>query len=386
LVDAGFRVARWTWPLEKAKGLDDWLVAGGIPFPEPHPAMHQPREATPADDALRAENDVLRRERDATSVILRSRARIQRNTKLPARPMAIAVAGLLAHAATASKPAGDYDGVVPAGYVSAPVGTLAFDAGTQSANAGKQLERLEAAGIITRTTRKETLLAGQIDPETGEHLTTPRVFSRHFLAIAGHEQEPITPALVNEVVERMATFDSGVPETRGGRRLRRCPDHPHAEVLRQWSTTCSDCGRDLDAGGPEPVPTMLLEPLPPHHQSLIVRNEAFSDDPDEDAGEDELPLRSKTPLGIRPIAHEVQQRGASAPHDQSLIVRRREAAEDLLRFVKAAPDPEPAQPIAAAFPEPIPLFPLDEPTECVGCGAYLSLGERHCLECDPRGS
>jgi hypothetical protein len=378
LIDAGYRVAQWTWPLEAGKGIDDLLTAGLLPFPIPHPAIRQTRaSAAPATPESDVPGDMkarrLQEERDSAVLANRARARIQRNTKLPARPMAIAVVGLLAHAASASKPAGDYDGVVPAGYVAAPVSTLAFDAGTRSANAGQQLKQLEAAGIIARTTRKETLLAGQIDPETGEHLATPRVFSRHFLAIAGHEQEPVTPALINEVVERMATFDSGVPEKRGGRRLRRCPEHPNAEVHRHWVTRCSVCESDIDAGE-EVVPAMLLEPLPPHYQSLVVRDEAS----DEDAGEDDLPPSSTTPLGIRPIAHEVQQRA----HHQTLTMRQREAADDLLRFAHPLPDPDPEPELAPI----VTLFPMDAIGECQGCGALLSPGERYCADCDPRGA
>jgi hypothetical protein len=302
LIDAGHPVAQWTWGAEEAKGIDDLLAAGLWPFPIPHPALTQPRGGTAP--ATSAGHD------DRAAAMNRAQTRIRRNTRLPARPMAAAVVGLIAQAATASDPAGGYR--VPAGFALAPVSTLAFEAGTKTNNAGIHLKKLDEAGLISRHTIPDTLRPGSIDPETGESLATPRRITRHFIAVKGHEHEPITPAVWSELVDRMATYDTAAPERRGGRRIPRCPDHPHAPVGRHWTARCGECDRELDRGVDE-IPAMLLVPIPTVAQTL-------GDRPDPDAHDDATPF-VKTPPGIRPIAHKDRETVAPAAVEQSLLHR-----------------------------------------------------------------
>jgi hypothetical protein len=388
LIDAGYRVDRWEWRIEDGKGIDDLLVAGRLPFAASHPALRQPRriaETTPPP---------LDEHRQAVAMN-KARARIQRNVKLPARPMAAAVLGVFAQAATAVNPAGGFR--VPAGFTLAPVSTLAYDAGTGTTNAGGQLKKLDEAGLISRHTVPDTLPPGTPDPETGELLKTPRRIERHFIAIKGHEHEPITPAVWAELVERMARYDSALPERRGGLRIPRCPEHPHAKVARHWTANCGECNKQLyPAPGSEAVdeiPPMLLVPAPTVDQSLVDRAEAITEpDPDDD---DDTPFSSDTP-GIRPIAH--KDRGTVCPNvavHQTLGDREIHAtmpewdglSEDERRALahitledwqdRSAPpaDPDPAPPLT--------LFPLDD-ASCVGCGAIVAEGQTYCRRCDPR--
>lgn len=325
LLAAGFAVKQLDWPAEFGKGLDDALVAGVIPVALPwSPPEPPPGSGTPPDSASDVAEELaqLRRlhERGTQAVAMnQARARIQRNTKLPARPMAATVLGVLAHAATASNPAGGYR--VPAGFALAPVSTLAFDAGTKTGNAGTQLKKLEEAGLIARHTVPDTLSPGNADPETGQTFSTPRRIERHFIAVAGHEHEPITPAIWSELVERMAAYDSGTPERRGGFRIPRCPHHPHAKVERHWTAHCAECSHQLY---PEPgevavdeIPAMLLEPVSAVHQSLMDRAK-----PDTN---DDMPLTLTTPHGKRPIAHKVHDTVEPAAVHQSLVDRKTHA-------------------------------------------------------------
>jgi hypothetical protein len=415
--DTGCQVAQWTWSAEEAKGIDDLLASGLCPFPIPHPMLTQWQVAEEPSPELGEEYDELRAQRDAAVFANRARARIQRNTNLPARPMATVLAGAFANAATASRPAGDYEGTLPPGFVAAPVRELAIDAGCKPGNAGQQLKALEAAGLIARRSVREILPAGQIDPETGERVDTPRVFSKHFIAIAGHEHEPVTPALFRALVDRMAAYDPGTPEKRGGKRIPRCPKHPEADVLKDWSAYCSICHEELASGEADPVPPMLLEPLDPrfrakngakpsHDQSLIVRD-GVQADPDDTAGivvdtphdqslitREDAPTRivQHTPrerdsLGIRPIAHKVHQRDASV--DQRLIARRQRAYADLSRLHgrSANGHADATTPPDANDDElpPLTLFALP-PIGCARCGAAVAEGRLFCRTCDPRSA
>ena len=361
LVAAGYAVKQLDWPAEYGKGLDDALVAGVIPVALPWSTPEPPAgPSTPPDSAsdVAEELEQLRRlhERGTQAVAInQARARIQRNTKLPARPMAATVLGVLAQAATASNPAGGYR--VPAGFVLAPVGTLAFDAGTKTGNAGTQLKKLEEAGLIARHTVPDTLSPGTADPETGAAFSTPRRIERHFIAVAGHEHEPITPAIWSELVERMAAYDSGAPERRGGFRIPRCPHHPHAKVERHWTAHCTECDRQLY---PEPgeiavdeIPAMLLEPISAVDQTLVDRAE-----PDTD---DDMPLTLTTPHGIRPIAYKVHDTAEPAAVHQSLMDRETHAVTpEEARRARAYADLAAWQEQHTALPEPadVPLAQL----------------------------
>jgi hypothetical protein len=380
LIDAGYHVAQWTWGAEEAKGIDDLLTAGLWPFPIPHPALTAQREddETPNANAARV-IEQLRAERDSARLVNQARARIQRNTRLPARPMATVVTGVFAQAATASAPAGDYQGRVPAGFVAVPVRELSIDAGTKEGNAGKQLKDLEVAGLIRRKSLKEIRPAGQVDPETGEMANTPRVYSKHFIAIAGHEHEPITADLVRGLVDRMATYDHGTPERRGGKRIPRCKDHPDAPVHRHWTARCSVCDAELD-GDIDVIPAMHLEPLEAHDQTLITREDAPA------PSTQPTPLVIRDSLGTRSIAHEVRQRAAAAV-DQSLVVRRQRAYADLSGLAQWAPDDAADDQAVieddAGEPPPLTLFVLPD-AGCEGCGAATAEGCRYCPACDPR--
>ena len=236
LVVAGYRVARWIWSLEDGKGIDDLLAAGLLPFPIVHPAHLAPGSGDKAagEASVGRRLTQLQSQHDALLIANQARARIQRNTRLPARPMASVVVGVFTQATTASNPAGPFADQVPSGFVLAPVRELSLDAGTIPNNGGRQLAKLQSAGLVVRRTIEETAPPCSVDPETGEILKTPRRIVRHFIAIPGHEDEPVTPAAVRELVDRMAAYDSGAPERRGGKRIPRCKDHPHAEVIREF--------------------------------------------------------------------------------------------------------------------------------------------------------
>ena len=316
LADAGLDVKQLIWPAEYGKGLDDALTAGVVPVLIPHPALSElSREAGPGDPDVGRTLTKLQTERDAAITANRARARIQRNSHLPARPMASVVAGVFANAATASKPAGPFTDRVPAGYVLAPVRGLSEDAGTKPNNGGKQLAKLEAANLIVRRTIEEAAPPGSVDPETGEILKTPRRIVRHFIAIPEHEDEPVTPEAVRALVDRMATFDSGAREPRGGKRIPRCTKHPHAEIIREFVDVCSVC-RDVLNAGEHPLPTMLLESAPAIEQTLLNRDGV----PEHDDGDEEQHTESVS-LGIRVNAHKSDATVPPAPIEQTLLDR-----------------------------------------------------------------
>jgi hypothetical protein len=380
LVAAGYRVARWTWSLEDGKGIDDLLAAGLLPFPIVHPAHLSPgsggKTAGEASDERRLTQ--LQAQHDAVLISNQARARIQRNTRLPARPMASVVAGVFAQAATASKPAGPFADRVPRGFVLAPVRELSLDAGTKPNNGGRQLAKLESARLVARYTVEEAAPPGSADPETGEILKTPRRIVRHFIAIPGHEDEPVTPTAVRELVDRMATYESGVPERRGGKRTPRCKDHPHAEVIREFVDVCSVCRTVLN-DGEYPLPPMLLEPVPAVEQSLLDRDETQT----KEQGERSLDTNNDPP-GNRPIAHKVDATVLPSPIEQSLLDRRAAAVVDLLqRYGRANDDPVDDLVEGPPSPKPLPLFPIGS-ARCEVCGVGIVEGQRHCQDCDPR--
>jgi hypothetical protein len=380
LVATGYRVARWTWSLEDGKGIDDLLAAGLLPFPIVHPAHLSPgsggKTAGEASDERRLTQ--LQAQHDAVLISNQARARIQRNTRLPARPMASVVAGVFAQAATASKPAGPFADRVPRGFVLAPVRELSLDAGTKPNNGGRQLAKLESARLVARYTVEEAAPPGSADPETGEILKTPRRIVRHFIAIPGHEDEPVTPTAVRELVDRMATYDSGVPERRGGKRTPRCKDHPHAEVIREFVDVCSVCRTVLN-DGEYPLPPMLLEPVPAVEQSLLDRDETQT----KEQGERSLDTNNDPP-GNRPIAHKVDATVLPSPIEQSLLDRRAAAVVDLLqRYGRANDDPVDDLVEGPPSPKPLPLFPIGS-ARCEVCGVGIVEGQRHCQDCDPR--
>jgi hypothetical protein len=321
---ASYRVAQWTWCLEDGKGIDDLIMADLMPFLRAHPALADQRQDTNAElspDAsrtlaeLRAELAKVRAERDVALAANRARARIQRNTRLPARPMAITVVGVFFQKAAALDPYGKNVDQLPPGFVPVSVRELALDAGTKPNNAGKQLAKLETAGVITRQLIQETINPGAADPESGQIATTPRTITHHFLAITGHEDEPVTVDIVKGLVDRMADYDSGVLERRGGPRIPRCPDHPSARVIRHFVDTCEVCQRELNAGDVE-LPPMLLEPPSTHEQSLLERpgETAAHEGYDDDAQEE-------TASGIRLLTHKDDASVEVATPEQSLLTR-----------------------------------------------------------------
>lgn len=399
LAEAGLSVDRWHWSAENGKGIDDLLNAGLLPIARVHPAVttsgtrqHQPSEHGEQLIQLEAE-------RDAALAITRARARIQRNKRLPAREMAIVLTGVFSQATTSSAPAGAYTGTVPAGYVAASVRELAIDAGCGETNAGNQLKALEHAGIIRRHIRKETLPAGQVDPDSGERLTTPRVYSRHFVAIAGHEEEHPTLKAVHGLIERLATFTTDEPERRGGRRIPRCEWHPHAAVIKHWEARCAECDAILDTGE-APVPAMHLEPLASRDQPLSVQD---ARDPKGEADpavarDQTLGLRpeltdtrgvpsrvsnSKSPLGVRPYGPKRWECGERSPQESLVVERRRRAAEDLTARTEAATgDPLRPELNPESWSSSLVVIEMIEMAECHGCGAAIPANMRVCTACD----
>jgi hypothetical protein len=391
--DAGCDVAQWTWSAEEAKGIDDLLGAGLSPFPIPHPALAQQpeRDEAPSEAVARRLADV-EAQNAGLRLTARSRLKIQRNSRLPARPMANAIIGRLATAATLRTPAGEYEGRVSAGFVPASVRELACDVGTTPGNGGGQLKKFEDAGFITRKSIKESLPAGQINPETGEVVTKQDWYNKHFIAIAGHEHEPITPELVRALVDRMAAYDPAAPEKRGGKRIPRCPKHPHAGVDEHAVYRCHECGDELHSDV-TPVPAMLLEPLAPDDQSLIVGKNA-GDAHDHQSlivgAAPPTPTMKSVPrvrdsLGIRPITN----KDRSSPPvvvDQGKVVRLQRAYADLSERHGRAPDHDAddqavIEDDAGAAP-PLTLFVLPD-AGCADCGAAVADGCRYCRACDP---
>lgn len=270
---AGFSALQATWPKEAGKGIDDIIGANPptIPIARPHPALAAARPSEP-DPELGERLTRLQTERNAAIDANQFRARIQRNRKLPARPMAVTVVNYLTQAATASQPAGRFTGKVPAGFMLAPVKEAAFDAGTTSSNAGKQLDDLEKAGLLSRLTLPENLPAGTINPQTGKPSATPLRISHHFIAIPGREHEPITLPAVRALGDRMAAYDSGKRDARGGKRIPRCKHHPDAPVIREFIDVCSVCRAVVNDGAHE-LPAALLEPATAVEQTLMDRDD-----------------------------------------------------------------------------------------------------------------
>lgn len=340
---AGFEVCQWVWDCEHGKGIDDLLTntetpsVMRVPWARTYPAPTEPDDEHIGESVGRR-LEQLQAQNQSLVWLNRTRKHLQRNGRLPARGMAIATVDYLSHAATASNPAGDYTGKVPAGYVLASVKGLSEEAGTKPNNGGNNLEALKEAGLIERMTIRETIPSGQINPDTGEILRTPLIYSRHFIAIAGHEDQPLTQEAVHELAERMIRYDPGTPERRGGARIPRCKDHPDAPVHRHWVATCSVCDKELDRGLPQQVAEMHLEPRGTVQQSLLDRKTGTDDAvasgamPTSKAPLHFVPHIDDAHLGKPSIAHKVDQTEAIGTVQQSLLDRRRWAAEDLERW------------------------------------------------------
>ena len=95
--------------------------------------------------------------------------------------------------------------------------------------------------------------------------------------------------VVKDLLARIAKHESSLhcfvtltPErttgTHGGKRLRRCPDHPDAELIRDTIWTCSECGQIVDRATAHVHPEAFESA---HFQDENAPNDTTSDPPRE---------------------------------------------------------------------------------------------------------
>jgi len=151
------------------------------------------------------------------------------------------------------------------GFVRLPLRRVAEDAGDgRSDTAGRHVKRLEEWGILERDVRRE--IYESVDRETGEIVTGWR--SALWIRL-------LAPPSVTML--RLAALDPARSSTWGGKRVA-CPDHPNADTVTRWETTCSVCGKVLDEGETVRQPSdETTDPLKPQDGGLNDLHTVCSD-------------------------------------------------------------------------------------------------------------
>jgi hypothetical protein len=220
---------------------------------------------------FRAENARLRRmvaERDERIAALEARvmmfekvqlrrAKILGNAALgPALVVAAALVQKIAWRVTATETPHAERGIpVPPGMMAMSVKEIAEAAGVNEGTAGKHLQLLADRGLIQRHIKS---VYRTVDERTGEILDEPQYTSQHFFGPA--EATALTADAPIALADAFASFTMERVENRGGKRIRRCPEHPTAEVVRIVVDRCAECRRELSPPVETVLPPMLLDP------------------------------------------------------------------------------------------------------------------------------
>jgi hypothetical protein len=291
LFGGGLRVLKATWSLEVAKGIDDLLNLGMVPILEPFrlgdgEALAADVEAGPTirtDVPLTAQLGAALREIEALAKQVAAQAEqitsylseIDRLKLLQSQTMA----------AFRSKDLGNekLTGVA-----------LAFEIQNQKAADPNKTEfpicydRIaEQTGLSSSAVAKhiKEKLPTLADKRTGEVVplfvrdvrrapTADAPFRTENVFIPTTDPSQWLDYLANAIP------DSGVAKSgHGGKRVRRCPDHPDAKIVKKTSYCCSICNKVVDAD--EPVVMSTHDDTPDDPQDVVMSSEQ-----DATSGED----------------------------------------------------------------------------------------------------
>lgn len=171
---------------------------------------------------LEAENTRLRadlqREREARTGLLA----IIRNGDLGPRRMALAAT--VNHVESCLR-TGEVD---ERGRVEVNLGTIGTRSGCKGPAVSAALEFAESLGLLRRSYGWQSVL--RPDGST---------FAGRVLLV-----EPVLP--ITEAMTFLANYQRAEPEMRGGKRERRCPDHPTAKLIHAEKWICTKCGQVVD--------------------------------------------------------------------------------------------------------------------------------------------
>jgi hypothetical protein len=359
LAAAGFTVMQAKWSSAAGKGVDDILTSTpiAIPWAESHPAL----DAPPMQSAEREEFARLRR--------LHSLTTQARHTK---------TLGPERH--TLTDLAVNLSGAPEGEWVPMPYSKLAGQSGIPERSAQRHLEK---AGIRPRE-RSAGLLDGLVEVEVRE--VPQRINPATGEIVGGYDAMHVRRrAPVDVLLERIITApvpEAGMRNNHGGKR-EPCLKCGSVNIRRITTDICDDCGEPLKP------PTVRIiradEDDTPH-----VKMSSGGATTDASSRMDKVPsvivykgdILSSAPhtIGERAVSKAQESRERLDRARANLIAKARNHADfTTIDAEIAPPEPYDLTPI-------VPLFPLDDPTECVGCGAYLSPGQRYCADCDPRGA
>ena len=222
-------------------------------------------------------------------------ARIVGNRSLGAARNTHATVGtLLAWRATAdATPPAEWGIPIPPGMVAAKVKDIAQLSGVTAKTAGDHLQGMEDAGRLRRTI---LTVRERINPDTGEILPLEQALTVHCIGLPN--DLPLTPENVLAFQRSLADYHPEKKDPRGGKRIPRCPIHPHAGVLQTTAYRCAEASCHRLLAGPDTtlVPAMLLAP-PPDGQTLPIRDEPLEEGDCGDNDEVNARARSDTRSG-----------------------------------------------------------------------------------------
>lgn len=191
-------------------------------------------------DRLAAQLRDTRAERDTLRQVSSRQMAVLRNKDLgpSERAVLIGVSNIMANRETAG---GDLD---PRGH-KIPHAAIAEAAGIGESTSCNTIKKLKACGLMEQETVYEP---EAVNPETGE-ITPPR------------ERQYLRPAAGSAaaMLEAAAAIKIEGKKARGGKRQRRCPDHPNAAVIRETTWRCDECDMLLDRETAMVAPTGEIE-------------------------------------------------------------------------------------------------------------------------------
>lgn len=213
-------------------------------------------------DRLRVERDAERRGRlDAEARLKAAERRADRAAELQARAATVignkrlGQARLIVPALLHTFEAAAHNGTTVEGWTRMSPATLAEAGGISDRSASKHLRQLEAMGLIRYEVRS---VAYHVDPGSGEVIP----FHSEAWARPAHDVTTLARTLTDA-----AGQDDAPARNWGGRRERRCQQHPDAPLVRQTVWRCSVCAAVVDTDArtvpPDPARQDVAPETPP---------------------------------------------------------------------------------------------------------------------------
>lgn len=379
--EAGLRVAQWQWPIGDGKGIDDLLITSNLlPFPVPHPALAPcPVAATSPADPPKELAEV--------------RTLHALSTQAHRSPNLGAERHVLTHLALALAAAPEDEAVAM------PYPKLADIAGVSASTVERSLGKV---GIRPRD-GEAGLLEGLIAVEIR---TVPeRLNTQTGEITGGYEAMHIRrKAPVNDLLARIA--QAPVPESgpRNGHGGKRCAKCGCTQITQTITERCAGCGeiirqttRTVDRGQETPPPQDAVE-------SFNAEPAACDEDVSEDTTSPQDAVGDLAPSACLeddppPVTYIWDRKMRSTPPPQDAArspgkERRAYLTKSLAAWqdhhLEDPPeDPRDVEAVGAHGTltlQPLSMFPLIPPEECVACGATAASGQTYCHACDPRGT